>query len=41
MRKKHFDYDDGALFKCDASGMFCDTTGTPPGGYRWANLVRV
>ncbi|MBT4249697.1 hypothetical protein HOD84_05060 [bacterium] len=31
--KKHFDYDDGALFKCDASGMFCDTTGTPPGGY--------
>ena len=31
--KKHFDYDDGALFKCDDSGMFCDTTGTPPGGY--------
>ena len=30
--KKHFDYDDGVLFKCDGSGMFCDTTGTPPGG---------
>ena len=35
--KKHFDYDDGALFKCDASGMFCDTTGTPPGGYPGLN----
>ena len=30
--KKHFDEDDGVLFKCDGSGMFCDTTGTPPGG---------
>lgn len=29
---KHFDEKDGALFKCDGSGMFCDTTGTPTGG---------
>ena len=29
---KHFNEKDGALFKCDGSGMFCDTTGTPTGG---------
>ena len=29
---KHFDEKDGILFKCDGSGMFCDTTGTPTGG---------
>lgn len=29
---KHFDEKDGVLFKCDGSGMFCDTTGTPTGG---------
>ena len=30
--KKHFDENNGALIKCDGSGMFCDTTGTPAGG---------
>ena len=30
--KKHFNENNGALFKCDGSGMFCDTTGTPIGG---------
>ena len=30
--KKHFDEKSGALFKCDPSGMFCDTVGTPTGG---------
>jgi spore coat protein CotH len=30
--QKHFGEKDGVLFKCDGSGMFCDTTGTPPGG---------
>ena len=30
--KKHFNENNGALFKCDGSGMFCDTTGTPVGG---------
>jgi spore coat protein CotH len=30
--KKHFDENNGALIKCDGSGMFCDTTGTPIGG---------
>ena len=29
---KHFDEKEGVLFKCDGSGMFCDTTGTPTGG---------
>ena len=29
---KHFDEKSGVLFKCDGSGMFCDTTGTPQGG---------
>ena len=30
--KKHFDEKSGTLFKCDGSGMFCDTAGTPAGG---------
>jgi len=30
--KKHFDEKSGVLFKCDPSGMFCDTTGAPSGG---------
>jgi len=30
--KKHFNENSGALFKCDGSGMFCDTAGTPQGG---------
>ena len=30
--KKHFDENSGVLFKCDPSGMFCDTTGAPAGG---------
>ena len=30
--KKHFNENNGALIKCDGSGMFCDTTGTPVGG---------
>ena len=30
--KKHFNENNGALFKCDGSGMFCDTAGTPIGG---------
>jgi spore coat protein CotH len=30
--KKHFNENNGALIKCDGSGMFCDTAGTPPGG---------
>ena len=30
--EKHFDEKNGSLFKCDGSGMFCDTTGTPTGG---------
>ena len=29
---KHFDEKNGSMFKCDGSGMFCDTTGTPSGG---------
>ncbi len=29
---KHFNEKSGALFKCDPSGMFCDTTGAPAGG---------
>ena len=29
---KHFDEKNGPMFKCDGSGMFCDTTGTPAGG---------
>ena len=37
---KHFDEKSGALFKCDPSGMFCDTTGAPAGGtpdLKWIN----
>ena len=30
--KKHFDEKSGVLFKCDPSGMFCDTPGTPGSG---------
>ena len=30
--KKHFDEKSGVLFKCDPSGMFCDTAGSPPSG---------
>ena len=30
--EKHFDEKNGSMFKCDGSGMFCDTTGTPTGG---------
>ena len=30
--KKHFDEKSGVLFKCDPSGMFCDTVGAPPSG---------
>ena len=29
---KHFNEKSGALFKCDPSGMFCDTAGAPAGG---------
>lgn len=29
---KHYDEKNGSMFKCDGSGMFCDTTGTPSGG---------
>lgn len=29
---KHFNEKSGPLFKCDPSGMFCDTTGAPAGG---------
>ena len=30
--EKHYDEKNGSMFKCDGSGMFCDTTGTPSGG---------
>ena len=30
--KKHFDEKSGVLFKCDPSGMFCDTAGSPASG---------
>jgi spore coat protein CotH len=30
--KKHFDEKSGVLFKCDPSGMFCDTVGSPASG---------
>jgi hypothetical protein len=29
---KHFNEKSGSLFKCDPSGMFCDTAGAPAGG---------
>ena len=35
---KHFNEKSGSLFKCDPSGMFCDSTGAPQGGIpnlRW------
>ena len=38
--QKHFNEKSGALFKCDPSGMFCDTTGAPAGGtpdLKWIN----